>query len=125
MLVNSSLLRCHDTYFVMQNFTKLANSYFITMLSDSSISCYHFASSRVWLSRRDVARARPFFRPLLHCYYLYIVKKKSHACTCHSLLTGLHNQQKPMQPKCFAVDCFSEVMARCSCSLVEDIKNKQ
>ena len=61
--------------FVMQNHTKLVNSYFITMLSDSSISCYHFASSRVWQKSTRCRACKAVFRPLLHCYYLYIVKK--------------------------------------------------
>ena len=111
--------------FVMQNYTKLANSYFITMLSDSSISCYHFASSRVWQKSTRCRACKAVFRPLLHCYYLYIVKEKSRACTWHTPLTSLHNQSKPMQPNILLLIAFTEVNVRCSCSLVEDIKNKQ
>ena len=100
------------------NYTELANSYFITMLSDSSISCYHFASSRVWqkLKRSRKCKAN---RPLL--LGLYIVKKNTRACTCHTLQTGLHNQPN-MQPNILLLVAFAEINASCSCSLAEDIK---
>ena len=39
--------------------------------------------------------------------------------------TGLHNQPNSMQPNILLLVTFAEVNARCSCSLVEDIKNKQ
>ena len=60
--------------FVVQNYTKLANSYFITMLSDSSISCYHFPSSRVWQKWTRCRACKVVFGPLL---LIYCLKKLS------------------------------------------------
>ena len=109
------------THICVMNYIELANSYFITMSSDSSISCHHFASFRVWQKSTRSRKCKAVFRPLLLIYCL----KNTRAHTCHTLQTGLHNQRKPMQPNILLLVAFAEVNATCSCFLVEDIKNKR
>ena len=113
------------THICVMNYIELANSYFITMSSDSSISCHDFASFRVWQKSTRSRKCKAVFRPLLLGLYIVKKKKKTRAWTCHTLQTSLHNQPNSMQPNILLLVVFAEVNPRCSCSLVEDIKNKQ
>ena len=109
MLVNSSLLRCRDTYLCYELYWA------------SEFLFYHYVKRfldflllpEYGRSRRDLASARPFLGP----YYLYIVLKKNTRG-----LASIYNQPKPMQPNILLLVAFAEINASCSCSLAEDIK---
>ena len=105
------------THICVMNYIEPANSYFITMSRDSSISCHHFASSRVWQKSTRSRKCKAVFRPLLLIYCLKKILARAPAVLC--------SQRKPMQPNILLLVVFAEVNARFSCSLVEDIRNNE
>ena len=124
MLVNSSLLRCHDTYRSNELYraSEFLFYHYVKRFLDFLLS---FCFLQPWQKSTRCRACKAVFRPYYTVITYILLKKKSRACTCHTLQTGLYNQLKPMQPNILLLVAFAEVNARCSCSLVEDIKNKQ